>query len=206
MITTELNFFQFCDVQHLKIMMSWISIIAHCHRSIDNQNRWNVNVWHEIVNGYLIGPYLSIYLYIFDGNVIGENFLAFLKDDLSQLFEKIEHQTHQKLWIQLDGVPSHYTRYVRDYWMKHTITDGLDEVDPSHDLHDLLIWCRSTSSYENTWKISYMSKHLRREKIWKDTRSLYKDIAQLFETVRYFRDKLALCIQANGDNFEYLIR
>lgn len=66
-------------------------------------------MWCGIINGYLIGPY------IFDGNVNGQNFSAFLRNELPGLLEDVDLYTRQRMWIQLDGVPPHYARIVRNY-------------------------------------------------------------------------------------------
>ncbi|KMQ87154.1 transposable element tc3 transposase [Lasius niger] len=87
----------------------WADVKPFWYRQIDNQHRWSINVWCDIINGYLIGPY------IFDGNVNGQNFSAFLRNELPGLLEDVDLYTRLRMWIQLDGVPPHYARIVRNY-------------------------------------------------------------------------------------------
>ncbi|OXU20114.1 hypothetical protein TSAR_016501 [Trichomalopsis sarcophagae] len=35
----------------------WFAINPYWMQQIDNQHRWNINVWCGIINGNLIGPY-----------------------------------------------------------------------------------------------------------------------------------------------------
>ncbi|XP_036145999.1 uncharacterized protein LOC118646659 [Monomorium pharaonis] len=214
MIRAEQNFFNFVMFSDESTFKNngelnrhnchyWSDVNPHWHRPIDNQNRWSINVWCGIVNGYLIGPYF------FDGNVNGENFLAFLRDDLPQLLENVDLQTRQRLWIQLDGAPPHYTRYVRDYlnetyndrWIGRGGPVAWPARSPDLTSPDFFLWgYLKNVVYEQT----PTTRENMIERIREACRRITRDM--LLKTVRHFQDRLALCIQANGDNFEQLIR
>lgn len=66
-------------------------------------------MWCGIVNGHLISPYF------FEGNVNGHNFLQFLRDHLPVLLEEVDLYTRLRMWIQLDGAPSHFARIIRQH-------------------------------------------------------------------------------------------
>jgi len=74
---------------------------SHWTQRVDNQHRWNLNTWYEIVNGYLIGPYF------FDNRLKGETYLSFLQNKLPELLEEVDLATRQKMWWQQDGALPH---------------------------------------------------------------------------------------------------
>lgn len=138
----------------------WSDINSYWHRLIDNQNRWSVNIWCEIVNGYLI------VLISLTKMSIGKTFWHFLR---------IIHHNYFKTLISKHARDYEYNFMARHLttqdiweitWIRRTMANGLDEMDPSCDLHNLLFWRCSTTSYRDTWKMLYMSKCLQREKIW----------------------------------------
>ena len=58
---------------------------------MDIQNRWSVNVWCGIVNGYLIGPFF------FEGNVNDNAILELLRDYLPLLLEDVDLETRRRM-------------------------------------------------------------------------------------------------------------
>jgi Transposase. len=75
----------------------------------------SVNVWAGIVNDRIIGPYFI------DGNLTGERYLAFLRNQLLPylciLFPNANNLgiPEESMWFQQVGAPSHYSRDVRQY-------------------------------------------------------------------------------------------
>ena len=57
----------------------------------------------------LIGPY------VFDSNLAGNTYEAFLRNELPGLLEDIQLMIRSQMYFQHDGAPPHYTRHVRDY-------------------------------------------------------------------------------------------
>lgn len=85
----------------------WSDVNPYWHRQVDN-HRWSKIVWCGIVNSYLIGPYF------FHENVNRHNFLEFFRDHFPTLLEKVNLETRQRMWLQMDAV-AHYARIVRNF-------------------------------------------------------------------------------------------
>lgn len=181
----------------------WSDVNPHWHRQVDNQHRWSIHVWCGIINGYLIGPYF------FNDNVNGGNFLALLRNHLPQLLEDVDLHTRQRMWIQLDGTPPHYAVIVRNY-LNQQFTDrwiGRNGPVPwpprSPDLTspDFYLW-----GYIKN--VVYEYAPTTREDMMERIRVACRNVprAVLLNTVRNFEERLALCIQVNGNNFEQFIR
>lgn len=115
----------------------WSRVNPHWHRPIDNQHRWSVNVWCEIVNGYLVG------LYFFDAKMsMGKTFCNFLEMIYYNYLKTLTSKHDRDYGCNSMG--RHLTtQYMWDY-LNVAYNDRLDEVDPSLGFHDLLIWCCPT--------------------------------------------------------------
>lgn len=61
----------------------WSAYNSHWTQRVDNQHRWSLNTWCEIVNGYLIGSYF------FDNRLNEETYLYFLQNKLFELLEEV---------------------------------------------------------------------------------------------------------------------
>lgn len=58
---------------------------------IDNQHRWILHVWCEIINGYLIESYF------FEDNLNSATYHAFLQNELRGLLEEVDIDTCQRM-------------------------------------------------------------------------------------------------------------
>ena len=68
-----------------------------------------MNVWYGVLGNRLIGPF------VFDKNVTGNTYEAFLRNELPGLLEDIPLMTRRQMYFQHDGALPHYTRHVREY-------------------------------------------------------------------------------------------
>jgi len=68
-----------------------------------------VNVWCGVLGNKLIGHF------VFDNNLTGNTYVAFLRNELPGLLEDIPLTIKSQMYFQHDGAPPHYTRQVRDY-------------------------------------------------------------------------------------------
>jgi len=68
-----------------------------------------VNVWCGVPGNKLIGPF------VFDNNLTGNTYEAFLRNELPGLLEDIPLMIRSQMYFQHDGAPLHYTQHVRDY-------------------------------------------------------------------------------------------
>ncbi|OXU20222.1 hypothetical protein TSAR_015323 [Trichomalopsis sarcophagae] len=75
------------------------AINPHWMQQIDNQHRWNINVWCGIING----------------NVNSESYLNLIENELPILLEHVDMNTRYRMWLQQDGAPPHYARIVRNF-------------------------------------------------------------------------------------------
>ena len=68
-----------------------------------------MNVWCGVLGNRLIGPF------VFDNNLTGNTYEAFLRNELPGLLEDIPLIIRSQMYFQHDGAPPHYTRHVREY-------------------------------------------------------------------------------------------
>ena len=73
------------------------------------QRRFSVNVWCGVLGNKLIGPF------VFDNNLTGNTYEAFLRHELPGLLEDIALMIRSQMYFQHDGAPSHYTRHVMEF-------------------------------------------------------------------------------------------
>ena len=68
-----------------------------------------MNVWCGVLGNRLIGPF------VFDNNLTGNTYEAFLRHELPGLLEDIPLMIRSQMYFQHDGAPPHYTRHVREF-------------------------------------------------------------------------------------------
>jgi len=71
--------------------------------------RFTVNLFCGVLGNMVIGPF------VFDNNLTGNAYEVFLRNELPNLLKNIPLKIRRQMYFQLDGVPPHYTRHVRDY-------------------------------------------------------------------------------------------
>lgn len=74
----------------------------HWLRPVDYQHPWSVNVWAGITGSNLVGPYFI------EGNLNGDKYLNFLRNELPLLLENVDLETRRSMWYQHDGAPAHF--------------------------------------------------------------------------------------------------
>ena len=137
-------------VNSLRNVHTWSHDNPH-ETSVNNfQRRFSVNVWCGVLGNKLIGPF------VFDNNLTGNTYEAFLRNELPGLLEDIPLMIRSRMYFQHDGAPPHYTRHVRDYLNESFPNLWLGRGGPvawplrSRDLtpHDYLWGHMKTSAYE----------------------------------------------------------
>nr|CAH7726603.1 unnamed protein product [Callosobruchus chinensis] len=81
----------------------------HLTRQDRSQYRFKVNMWTEILNGQIIGPFEL------PDALNGEVYLDFLQNHLPSLLEDVPLNIRREMWFQQDGCPAHYAHSVREY-------------------------------------------------------------------------------------------
>ena len=66
-------------------------------------------VWCSVLGNRLIGPF------VFDNNLTGNTYEAFLRHELPGLLEDIPLMIRSQMYFQHDGATPHYTRHVREF-------------------------------------------------------------------------------------------
>lgn len=181
----------------------WSDVNPHWHRAMDHQNRWSIMVWCGIVNGHLIGPYF------FQRNVDRNSYLELLRDHLPVLLENVELATRQRLWLQQDGASPHFAVIVRQFLNNHYNGRWIGRGGPvnwpanSPDMTspDFFLW-----GYVKN--VVYAQRPTTRQDFMDRIRRACAAIPRetLLRTVGHFQRRLRLCLDANGGNFEHLLR
>ena len=68
-----------------------------------------MNVWCGVLGNKLTGPF------VFDENLTGNRYEAFLRNQLPGLLEDIPLIIRSQMYFQHDGALPHYTRHVREF-------------------------------------------------------------------------------------------
>ena len=68
-----------------------------------------MNVWCGVLCNRLIGPF------VFDDNLPGNTYEAFLRHELPGLLKDIPLMIRSQMYFQHDGAPPYYTRHVREF-------------------------------------------------------------------------------------------
>lgn len=87
----------------------WSISNPHLKRESTFQVQFSVNVWAGLIGRYLIGPV------ILPATLRGETFLSLLRDDLPDLLEDVPILALQRMYLQMDGCPAHYSLNVRNF-------------------------------------------------------------------------------------------
>lgn len=85
----------------------WAEENPHAMHIRNHQDRFSVNVWAGIIDGFIVGPYLL------PQRLTGEMYNTFLNEVLLDLLENIPYELRQRMWYQHDGAPPHSTRVVQ---------------------------------------------------------------------------------------------
>ncbi|VEN35013.1 unnamed protein product [Callosobruchus maculatus] len=88
---------------------SWQLENPHEIREDRSQHQFMVNLWTEIHNGCIIGPFEL------PATLNAEIYLDLLQNHLPILLEDVPLESRRRMWLQQDGCPAHYGRAVRAY-------------------------------------------------------------------------------------------
>ena len=96
-------------INNLRNVHTWSHGNPHATCVTHFQRRFSVNVWCGVLGNRLIGPF------VFDNNLTGNTYEAFLRNELPGLLEDIPLMIRSQMYFQHDGAPPHYTCRVRDF-------------------------------------------------------------------------------------------
>jgi len=182
----------------------WSVENPYWYREVNHQHHWSLIVRCGILNENLIGSCF------FDENVNGNNYLHFLQQRLSVLLEGFDVDTRQHIFFQQDDAPAHWNRRVT-YHLDLTFPDrwigrggvAVSWYPRSSDLSSLdffswgylknIVYTKTPTTKENMIEcITLACRNIPRN--------------QLLSIIDTFERRVQLCVDNNGQIFEYLLR
>lgn len=74
-----------------------------------SQYRFSLNIWAGIIMNHLLGPF------VFPPRLNAAIYLEFLENTLPELLEDVPLAVRQRMWLQHDGAPPHFTNNICNY-------------------------------------------------------------------------------------------
>lgn len=160
-----------------------------------------LNVWAGIFNNRVIGPFFI------DGSLTGQKYLDLLQNDIIPAI-MINGQVPLNVWFQQDGAPPHYDRNVRNF-LNLTFTNrwigrrgSIEWPARSPDLSplDFYFWGYLKNS---VYSSRPNNLHELQQRII--TTALAINVETFSNVSQEFLNRLAYCLEVNGQHFEHLI-
>lgn len=183
----------------------WSDSNPHQMKQCNKQVRWGVNVWCGIIDKFLVGPYF------FEGNLNGNKYLNFLKNDLPILMENIPLQQRNDLIWQQDGAPAHNTLVVRKYlnqvygdnWFgTHSPDVQWPPRSPDLSVLDFFFWgfLKNEVYQEESNNVEEL-----KSKIKECCKNINYSVIQKATSTELMK-RLSFCLAENGKQFEHLLK
>ena len=191
-------------VNNSRNVHTWSHDNPHETRVTNFQRRFSVNVWRGVIGNRLIGPF------VFDNNLTGNTYEAFLRNELPGLLEDIPLMVRSQMYFQHDGAPPHYTRHVREYLNEFFPNRWLGRGGPvawpprSPDLTplDYYLWGHmKTLVYET--KVD--SREALRDRIFAAAEHIRNHPGNIASATQSLLMRAENCIAAGGGHFEQLL-
>jgi hypothetical protein len=166
------------------------------------QQRFSVNVWAGLINGYLIGPF------IFNTTVNSKIYLQFLVNELPLLLEDLDLQTRHSMLFQQDGAPCHCSNDVKMFldqrypgkWVGRGGPVDWPPRSPDLTPMDFFLWGElKRMVYQNKPKPTSEAELKRR--IEQAVETLKQKTGVLQKATDAVKTRAQLCLQANGSHF-----
>lgn len=184
-------------------MHYWATENPHWIRQVERQRPWSLNVWGGILGVQVVGPFLV------EGALTGQKYRDFLTNTLPLLLEDVSLELRQRMWLQHDGCPAHYSRLARaildesyqDRWIGRGGPVPWPPRSPDLTSPDFFLW-------------GYV-----KEKVYKEVPTTADDMrlrirhafaginaGVLLQVHRSFTERVRKCIEVEGHHFEHLLR
>lgn len=169
-------------------------------------HNFSLNVWCGIFGQHLIGP---VFLPL---HPKGEEYLEFLKNDLTLILRDIPLGLQQCMWFMHDGAPWHSYQPVKDHLNRHFSNRWIGKDGPvawppySCDLNpiDFYVWDKIKRAIDNTQTINSLSDF--QNQIYESFETFRSDSSH-FEEIGTFMDlRISMCIAAKGDAIRALLQ
>lgn len=155
------------------------------------------------IEGKIIGSY------IFNERLGGDVYLNFLMNELPLLLEDVSLETRLNMFFQHDGCPAHFSINVREYlnlrypgkWIGRGSVFPWPPRSPDLTCLDFYLWGRLKD-------LVFQTRPTTREDMVNRIRNAIDSIsmAEIEATVFSTRQRLRLCIENDGKQFEHLGR
>ena len=168
------------------------------------QHRFSVNVWCGMIDRQLIGPY------IFEGRLTGEVYTNFLRHQLPLLLEDVPLKTRQRMILQHDGAPPHYSRQVIEHlnqafpgrWIGRGGPHAWPARSPDLTPLDFYLWGHMKTLVYKT-KVNSREELLHR--IQEAADQLKNNPAVLRKATQSVLERVRMCSEVGGTHFEHLM-
>lgn len=182
----------------------WAQENPHETLECNFQERFSVNVWCGIIDDQLIGPH------IFESSLTGEMYLNFLRDDLPTFLNDVPINTKERMILQQDGAPPHYSRNVKEYlntlfperWIGRGGPHQWPARSPDLTPLDFFLWGYLKS-------LVYKKKPQSREELIARINEAVEQIKNnkqmLKRVTSSVLDRARKCIECGGCHFEHLL-
>lgn len=168
------------------------------------QHQFGVNLWVGILGGRVIGPFEL------PPRLNGAAYLQFLRTDFNTLLEDIPQEVRERMWLQHDGAPAHYSRQVTNYlnesytnrWIGRGGTIAWPPRSPDLNPLDYFLWGYFK---EAVYEKNITSEEDLRQKLNLVAEAVKINTRALRSLKRNFMRRCWLCIRAGGRHFEHLL-
>lgn len=168
------------------------------------QHQFGVNLWAGILDGRVIGPFEL------PSRLNGVRYLDFLRNDLNNLLEEVPQEVRERMWLQHDGAPAHYSRQVINYlnvtypnrWIGRAGTIPWPPRSPDLNPIDYFLWGYFK---EAVYETSNNNERQLRQKLNIVAERVKNNQLALRSLRRNFIRRCWLCIRVGGRHFEHLL-
>ncbi|KAJ8937566.1 hypothetical protein NQ318_000107 [Aromia moschata] len=180
----------------------WARENPHLFRQGAFQERFGVNVWMGVIGTRIIGPIF------FENPVTADQYLQFLSNEIADFFENLPINEYFHIYYQQDEAPAYNARRVRDH-LNQTFEDHwIGTYGPvrwparSCDITPLefFYWSHIKEAVYRTQPTDLQDL---RDRITRAVNNITP--AQMENVLRDFENRIHLCHQMNGGQFEHLI-
>lgn len=202
LFTDEATFTNHGNV-NLRNMHYWALENPHWIRQVQHQKPWSVNVWCGIVGNFIVGPYFI------PDMLNGIMYEHFLRNVLPTLLEEIPLDTRQCMWFQHDGCPAHSSRVATEVlnekflncWIGRRAEVKWPARSPDFTPLDFFLWGAVKNKVYA--EVPTTPEDMKR-RITEALSSISSDT--LTSVHLSFERRLQMCIAADGQHFEHMLK
>lgn len=176
------------------------------HAIFENKHQWkfSINTWAGIINNKLIGPFML------PQPLNGEQYLQFLENTLSEVFDDWPLALRTNMWFMHDGAPPHIFLPVRNYLNETFPNRWIGRHGPinwparSPDLNplDFFLWGYMKSE---VYKTPVNNVQELQNRIMNVGDAVRQNLELLNRVNINFNRRITSCVLSNGRHFEHFL-